>query len=139
MADLTSIQRTLQRELRKTTRTKPLFLETRGSVWSSTKLPIAFFALYALLIYALNNAGLGELLDTMGDSHTADSVFSAPNFGRGASSLSAVLSMTVGLMLSYRSSSSSASQKKQRGRDLQADIVFLYRKDGIMEDRSSQA
>lgn len=31
----------------------------------------------------------------------------APNFGRGASSLSAVLSMTVGLMLSYRSSSSS--------------------------------
>lgn len=60
MADLASIQRTLQREIKKTTRTKPLFLETRGSVWSSTKLPIACFSLYAVVIYALNNAGLGE-------------------------------------------------------------------------------
>lgn len=60
MADLASIQRTLQREITKTTRTKPLFLETRGSVWSSTKLPIACFSLYAVVIYALNNAGLGE-------------------------------------------------------------------------------
>jgi hypothetical protein len=60
MADLAAIQQSIQREFKKTTRTKPLFLETRGSVWSSTKLPIAFFALYALVIYALNNAGLGE-------------------------------------------------------------------------------
>lgn len=67
MADIAAIQHSIQREFKKTTRTKPLFLETRGSVWSSTKLPIAFFALYALVIYALNNAGLGEqeVIDTI--------------------------------------------------------------------------
>ncbi|KAK9893249.1 hypothetical protein P389DRAFT_182297 [Cystobasidium minutum MCA 4210] len=59
MADLASIQKSLHRgEFKKTAQTKPLFLETRGSVRSSTKLPIAFFALCALVIYALDNAGL---------------------------------------------------------------------------------
>ncbi|KAK9898815.1 UPF0187-domain-containing protein [Cystobasidium minutum MCA 4210] len=101
------MQRTLQQEFRKTARTKPLFLETRGSVWSSTKLPIACFSLYAVVIYALNNAGL------------------APNFGRGASSLSAVLSMTVGLMLSYRSSSS--SERWHNGRQIFASLTSSVR------------
>lgn len=60
MADLATLQRSIQKEFTKTARRKPLFLETRGSVWSSTKLPIALFSLYAVVIYALNYAGLGR-------------------------------------------------------------------------------
>jgi hypothetical protein len=59
MADFAGLQRTLQKELKQHARKKPLFLETRGSVWGATKLPIAFFSTYAGAIYVLNYAGLG--------------------------------------------------------------------------------
>jgi hypothetical protein len=85
--DLQRLQARAKRELASSKR--PLFLQTRGSVWSSTRIPIIVFTIYGFLIYLLNKANL------------------APNFGRGASSLSGVLAMITGLMISYRSGSSS--------------------------------
>lgn len=85
--ELQRVQAAMQSKISK--RKMPLFLQTRGSVFQATQTPILMFTCYGLLIYMLSLAGL------------------APNFGRGASSLSSVLSMITGLMISFRSSSSS--------------------------------
>ena len=44
---------------------RPLFLQTQGSVWTSTRIPIVAFAGYALGIYLLNLASLGTVNCTM--------------------------------------------------------------------------
>lgn len=56
-AELATLQKQLQKEIKN--RSTPLFLQTHGSVWSSTKLPVACFSVWALAIYLLDNAGLG--------------------------------------------------------------------------------
>jgi len=86
---------------------RPLFLETRGSVWPATVTPILAFSAYAFCVYLLSLAGL------------------APNFGRGASSLSSLLSMIVGLMISYRSGSS--SERWHEGRKIWASVTSASR------------
>lgn len=60
MDDLASLQRRAQGELANAR--VPLFLQSRGSVWSSTQKPIAAFSLYALGIWVLNSMGLGGYL-----------------------------------------------------------------------------
>lgn len=57
MSDLATVQRKAMRSLKDSRR--PLFLQTEGSVWASTRIPIVAFAGYALGIYLLNQASLG--------------------------------------------------------------------------------
>lgn len=67
----------------------PLLFQTHGSVLPAIKTPVVLFSIYATFIYLLHLANV------------------APNLGAGGSSLAGVLSMIVGLMVSYRSGSSS--------------------------------
>jgi len=80
----------------------PLLFAYHGSVWPNTRRAVVFFSSYAVLIWLLHHAGL------------------APNLGSGASSLTTILSMVVGLMVSYRSSSS--SERWHEGRRIWCSI-----------------
>jgi len=62
----------------------PLALQTHGAVWPATAPAVIAAAAWATLVYILSRLG------------------PAPNFGAGSASLSGVLSMIVGLLVSYR-------------------------------------
>jgi len=85
----------------------PLLLQTRGSVWPNVKTPIILFSLYAAFIYLLDLCSI------------------APNLGAGGSSLGSILSMIVGLMVSYRSGSS--SDRWHEGRRLWSSLQSTSR------------
>ena len=59
-------------------------LQTHGAVWPGTAPAVIASSAWALLVWSLSRLGL------------------FPNFGAGSASLSGVLSMIVGLLVSYR-------------------------------------